>query len=198
MKRITGELKRVQTTSLDDPDFHIHQRFQVDMEWWVLGKAIEGLNNVGIEVPEYAEKRQEVDFITYNAKGKIFCPIEISEAMEPGRERVNEYREAKQRSNEPPLPSKLIEPIPDPWITLKDVLRKKYAKKYPAQTWLIVYYDISYAKISEYGWWHSTILANAKDWNVKKSPFQRVLVLNSSGNAIVQFSPKLCVIREER
>jgi hypothetical protein len=198
MKCIADELKRVQTTSLDDPDFHIHQRFQVDMEWWILGKAIEGLKIVGIEVPVYAEKRQEVDFITYNAKGEIFCPIEISEALEPGRERVNEYREAKQRSNEAPLLGKLIEPIPDPWITLKDILRKKYAKIYPTRTWLIVYYDISYAKISEYGWWHSTILANAKDWNVEKAPFERVLIMDATGKAMVQFSPKLEVIKVEK
>jgi hypothetical protein len=117
--------------------------------------------------------------------------------MEPGRKRVNEYREAKQRSNETLLPGKFIEPIPDPWVTLKDVLRKKYAKKYPVQTWLIVYYNISYSKISEYGWWHSTILANAKSWSVENSPFERVLIINSSGKAIVQFSPQLSVIKVE-
>lgn len=197
MERISDELRRVQTTSLDDSDFNIHQKFQVDMEWWVLGKAVDGLKSVGIKAPEYAEKRQEVDFITYDAKREIFCPIEISEAMEPGRKRVNEYREAKQRSNEPPLPGKLIEPIPDPWITLKDVLKKKYSKKYPPRTWLIVYYNISYGKISNFGWWHKTILANAKNWNIEKSPFERVLIINASGEAIVQFSPQLTVIKEE-
>src|SRR5512140_3544243 len=100
MKRIKHELLRVQNESLPNPNFHIDRRFQVDMEWWILGKAVECLAQVGTKTPEFAVKEHHVDFMTYDRNGDPFCPIEITEALEPGRQRAKEYRDAKQMSND--------------------------------------------------------------------------------------------------
>lgn len=191
------ELLRVQNESLSNADFHIDRRFQVDMEWWVLGKAVECLAQAGDKTPVFAVKANHVDFMTFDRNGVPFCPIEITEALEPGRQRAKEYQDAKQMSIGAKPEGKLIETIAYPWKTLRKVLSNKYQKSYPSCTWLIVYFNISYSKISEFGWWHSTLIANASNWNLATSPFARVLILNAGGDALVQISPQLAVVKEE-
>jgi hypothetical protein len=61
----------------------------------------------------------------------------------------------------------------------------------------MVYYNIVYGKISQYGSWHEIILTNAKNWDLAPTRFERVLVLNSDGKSIVELHPRLAVIKEE-
>ena len=198
MKNILKELERVEKLIVSDPDFHINQKYKSDMEWWVLGKAGEILSELGFEYPTYAIKGESPDFITYNERQMEFYPIEVTEVLEPDRRRAEEYKIGRQITDWSKTPGRLVDPLEKPWLTLEACFLKKFKKKYPPKTWLIIYFNISYSHISEYGWWHKTLLANAKKWDLSGCPFWKVLLLNSSGEALVDLFPKIYVIKPEK
>jgi hypothetical protein len=127
-----------------------------------------------------------------------FRPVEVGEAVRPGRRRVDEYRAAKQKPSDSNSLGHLIDPICTPFITLERVVRKKCKKPYPIGSWLIVNYNISFGYVSQYGWWHDHVLSTARAWPLSNKVFQRILVLNSSRQAIVELYPEMKVIVPEK
>jgi hypothetical protein len=75
---------------------------------------------------------------------RAFTPVEITEVMEPGRKRGDEYRRANQNKEpEPDRPADWrarAEKIPE---ALEDAIKKKVAKRYGSKPVLLVYLNIS-------------------------------------------------------
>ena len=197
MKSILIELERVEKLIEKEPDFFIHQRFQTDMEWWVIGRTARILSEINSSFPAFAEKTLVPDFRTLDVRRNEFNLIEVTEALLPGRKRVEEYKKEKEITDWSHIEWESIDPIENPWITLINCLNKKFSIKYPPHTWLIIYLNISYVYISEHGYWHQTLLANAVQWNLGISSFERVLVLDSTGKALVELFPKMVTIKPE-
>lgn len=198
MKIIKQELERVkQLHAKIGSDFVVSREYKDDREWWVLGNTVSLLEQAGLQYPEYAQKTipPDPDFMTYSSNRVRFRPIEIGEVLRPGRKRGDEYEE--------PFYIKDVEQLQLPWESFISVLNDKFLKRYDRDSWLIVYHNIISFEISLDDRWHEILLANAETWkesaprgmiNLTESPYQRILVLNSTGNALVEIHPNLRTI----
>ena len=203
MKKIIDELKRVSLLIKKiNGDIYLDRKYKDDLEWWVLGKMTELLKASNEQYPVYADKLfpPEPDFITYDVNRNKFNPIEVTEVIDPKRKRSDEYKNS----------FKLDHTIVDSetniglWNTLKQRLNNKFLHKYENDCWLLIYFDITYSKISPYGYWHRAIINKAKIWfeskkcNTANCSYEKILVINSGGGAIVSLYPQLNVISSER
>lgn len=197
MEIIKEELERVkQLHTQVGSEFVTSHKYKDDREWWVLGNTVFLLEQAGLDYPEYAQKTipPDPDFITYGSNRTRFRPIEVGEVLRIGRRRGDEYKN--------PFSVKDIDQLRHSWESFISVLNDKFLKRYDKDTWLIVYHDLISFEISLDVLWHDVLLANAETWNksapgrinLAESPYQRILVLNSTGKALVEIHPYLKII----
>ncbi|MFZ0389902.1 MAG: hypothetical protein WAN36_05540 [Calditrichia bacterium] len=203
-KNIEHELSRVSVLNRKvGSEFIISKKYKDDREWWILGYLCILLRKAGVEFPHFAIKKNEKnppDFITFDHYRKIFRPIEVSEVIAPCRKRTQEYRNTKVFRNLQEFEFENIVQIPNPWESLIERLNKKFLKKYGSNSWLVLYHNMSYSVISSSGYWHHTLLYNAKNWkNNGKVDFsnfegEKVFVINNNCNSMVELFPNFEVV----
>lgn len=185
-------------------EFVISRDYKDEREWWILGHMSRQLKKQGIQYPEFAKKTDppDPDFITYDKNKERFKQIEVCEVTTPGRKRGDEYRDNDKNA----VPFKFIEPVNQPWSSFINVLKKKFMKRYGKDCWLLVYHNMFFNEITDVGCWHDLIIENTKLWNGKdneysinlqKSPYEKILVLNSKAEAMVEIYPNLLIITPE-
>jgi hypothetical protein len=175
-------------------DFITSQKYNDQREWRTLGKFTKLLEQGSCEYPVYADKLNppEPDFITYRSDRSEYKNVEVTEILEAGRKRTKEYLDAKESTDST---GKLVEKIDDPCSPFIKVLNDKFLKFYGDNCWLVIYHDISYAKITPFGFWHNTLVANVEKWRTShlvdfsKCPHEAVFVINASQNALVKIFP---------
>ena len=178
-------------------EIYQNQKYKADLEWWVLGNMTKILNNASLPYPSYAEKREppDADFESFNQNNKLFKWIEITEVLEPDRKRSKEYKNGSREMSE--------QPNIELWQSLKQRILDKLNKDYGVDCWLLIYFDIIYGHISHYGTWHSGLLNNVSSWiqsgelSFSDCQFEQILILNSSGKALVSIYPRMKVISAE-
>ena len=200
MKNIEDQLFRtVKLNKQVGSDFLISSKYKDHREWWVLGHVTQLLKRNKWQFPKFALKTNppDPDFQTFDDHHKKFKPIEILEVLAPKRIRGKEYiRNEFDKSF-----------ISDPWSIFLENLRKKFLKRYEADCWLVVYHNVAVTRYSSSGFWHNIILANAEMWyrdennrsfNLAKSPYEKIIVIQSDGKAAVSIYPTLEIIEPER
>lgn len=207
-KKIRDELSRVLELHENiGSEFVTSKEYQDDREWWILGHFCILLEKSGCEFPVFATKSEQKtppDFITFDHEKKLFNPIELTEVITPGRERTREYRNGKYNNEIENIESESIEVVPDPWSSFIKRLKDKFLKGYGRDSWLVIFHDMCYEEISSMGYWHSTLLANAKIWqeegmiNFTKFQGEKIFVVNNNCNACVTLFPKFDIIVPER
>lgn len=202
MKKIFGELERVELLlQTKRGEIYLDKNHKVDLEWWVLGRACRILITSELISPFFAEnlsaKNQDPpDFVTFDKNEKFFRQIEITEVMPQGRRRSQEYRGGDFIRTH--YDSKEFKE--NPWLPLKKKLKDKLLRTNGNLTWLVVYFNILYSKISPYGTWNNAIIANTESWlnngeiSFHSSHYEKILVLDSNGKAMVELSPNLSTI----
>ena len=199
MQLIQNELARVEDIISEiDGEIYQDQKYKVDLEWWALGNMTKILNNASLPYPSYAEKREppDADFKACNQDKNFFKWIEITEVLEPGRKRSKEYKNGSREMSE--------QPNIELWQSLKQRIKDKLNKDYGVGCWLLIYFNIIYGHISQYGTWHSGLLNNVNSWiqsgdlSFSNCQFEQILILNSSGKALVSIYPKTEVISPEK
>lgn len=211
MEKITEKLNVVLSLNKKvGHDFVVSGNYKTEREWLVLGHMALHLEKHTFNYPVFADKTDppKPDFMTYDKSKKRFKPVEICEVLTPGRKRGDEYRDNKKK----PYNLVFVEPVNQPWSSFISVLNKKFKKRYEENDctlkdcWLVVYHDMNYCEITNFGCWHDLILANAELWNGKdnqcslnlnNSPFEKIFVLNSSFKAMVEIYPSISVITPE-
>lgn len=205
MREIRTELRRIEREfpAPGATHFLTERSHRVDREWWVLGKAVSILEIVGEVYPTHAVPTDppNPDFMTFQAAGAPFHPIEITEVLRPGRKRTQEYRDPYHGYG-----MSIVEPHPTPWISFQRKLREKYLKQYGRDCWLIVYHNMGYSDISHVGEWHRTLVYEANKWasdpavpwNPSRSPYGRILIMDAKASAMVELFPTIRVIRPEQ
>lgn len=203
---IQEELVRVVNLakSLDISFFdNSHKR---DREWWVLGHATDLLRRAGHAYPTHAQTTipPEPDFITYLADGRAFKRIEIAEVLRHGRKRHDEIKRAY--SSDLTMP-KTIHTVKDPFQSFRKVLLSKFNKRYGSGCWLVLLHSMMIFEFPE-DWtrgWANLLREKTERWKregnalaLARSPYEKIFVLNSSGNELVSIYPDWLVIYPTR
>lgn len=175
MKTINIELKRVQNvfTSLDQEAIkkaHRNRIFGDDREWWILGKFKNILQTESIPFPDRASKLPQNDSDFKLDNGVI---VQITETV----------------------PNNLDSS--DAWSKFSTLLNNKFSHFFGKRSWLIIYFDILYSSISEYGYWHNYILKESLKLDFSNCPYEKIFVINASGEAAVSIFPYSFVIKPE-
>jgi hypothetical protein len=209
MKRIADELDRIELAVSNDRDFLTSHKYKADREWWILAKIIRNLQMCGEIVPDFAtqENPPNPDFLTFSGPRQPFKPMEISEVLSPGRRRGDEYKTGKLSSpyrSTPPYPHVL--PDPNAWQSLIECLNKKFHKRYQKDCWLLLYHNMISVEISNRGSWVNLVTEEAKCWaenrdnccDLKSSPYERIIITDSSAEVIVELYPNIHAIRKKQ
>jgi hypothetical protein len=123
------------------------------LENWILRYFCEAYNRDRLEKFEWVESGvppKEPDYRLYTQQRGQVTPLEVTELLDPGRKRDEEYKlawEMAERTGDflpgefPPDPpadydQKLI-------AQAQTLLRKKFGKDYPRDTWLVVYFNLT-------------------------------------------------------
>jgi len=204
MKKIKNELNRVvKIRNKIEDEFLVSRDYKNDREWWILGHTSLILKEKQFPYPIFADKTKppEPDFITYSKSGERFKPVEIGEILRPGRRR-DEYKDMKKY--EPNfLDLEFVDEIKNPWSSFISLLNDKFQKRYDTDCLLVIYHNIFYSEISKLGFWHNALLTAAKQWydsglfDLNKSPYERIIVINSNAQAMISLFPELLVISPE-
>jgi len=154
IERITEMFERAERfRTMDAEAWHSYQddrnRFMVgrkrEQESWLLGRFVDAYNdNAKIEL-RWAELREAPDFALFDQEKNLICHFEVTEWLDPGRRRDDEYKS-------PPI-SRVV-PVPDDpnlrtqaldqlRTQLSDKFRK--AKRYPKNTWLLISVNVLYS-----------------------------------------------------
>ncbi|MBI3579821.1 MAG: hypothetical protein HY276_12335 [Ignavibacteriales bacterium] len=195
MRRIKDEVERVRQIqqTITPTDFYAERKYKDDREWSALGYFTDVLKKQGMDYPVFAIKKHppDPDFMTYTENRKRFKPIEISEIHSPDEKPGDRYKEIDVEGH-------IIEPVEYPWSSLEKQIADKFKKRYEPDCWLVLYFMMSYAKITMFGSWDTTILAKVKTLKLDESPYQRVFVLYRKGNGLVCIYPERYVILPEQ
>jgi hypothetical protein len=123
------------------------------LENWILRNFSDAYNRVTImEKLEWVRRGtppMEPDFLVFTQPDGTPIPIEVTEVLDPGRKRQEEYKSAWEQAEQAGdylVASGVLEPWPSYEEALiakaRDGLVKKYSKKkYPHGTWLVVYFN---------------------------------------------------------
>lgn len=204
MLSIDEEFKKVTNIAKEiRGEFVISQKYKDQREWWILGHFINFLKESNNSYPFYAVKTipNDPDFITYDIKKNEFKPVEILEVLTPNRKRAQEYK-ASKKIVEPYIEE--INKVENPWTSFIQKLNDKFLKIYQENCWLIIYHNMDYGEITNYGFWHNTILANVEEWknlnivNFNKCPYEKIFVIDANPNALVSIYPEMKIIVPER
>lgn len=198
-KKIKNELSRVERIIRNiDINVFLSREYKDDLEWWTLGKIVVLLENSDLTFPVFAEKRNppDPDFITYASDHKFYKYVEVTEVLNPQRYRSHEYANKIERKvpNKPNI--ELIE-------SLKTRIKQKLNMKYGADSWLFIYFNMTYSNLSLFGNWERLLLFHVTQWLQKKEidfsncSYERIFVTNSSGKALIQIYPNTTTIIPE-
>ena len=210
MDNICEKLLQIEKLIELSTQVHIGRQYKDELEWWVLGRIVKILKENNLPFPIHAEKRNppDADFITYDDKFKIFKPMELTEVIESGRRRSDEYKKDKKNDkNNDNSVSEFVKKIDKPWETFINNLREKCLMRYENNCWLLVYHNITWTRISGgIGFWHLGTLHTIDSWFKSKEerfsfltkiPYEKILVLNSSGLCLIEIYPKLDIIESK-
>jgi hypothetical protein len=111
-----------------------------DREWMILGAACELMQKASSQPPHFAIKSEGPDFQIFDERGLDIGGIEIAEVLRLDDTRHKRFKNAEKAGPQKPRP--LPPPLVEPWKPLRMLLHKKAAKAYPANTILLVYFDI--------------------------------------------------------
>jgi hypothetical protein len=150
MKNIFEEYLKIESEFRKLPGLNDHRnrKYKDPREWWILGrlKLIFNKEKLNSFFPDYANKLPENDTdFEISFDGKIVYkyiqiielpPIEISRIGIENRESIRDL--------------------------YVNVVNQKFLSDFGVNNWLIVYFDIPYHYISEYGYWHNSILEISK------------------------------------
>jgi|GEM_PF-1934104 hypothetical protein len=185
MKKISDELNRIEKI-FDNLEIGKHRtrEYKEDREWWVLGKLKMIFQNENLNFPNYAEKLEEndTDFnISYD--GEVFYKgLQITEVV-PLEYKYREIKDSNVKMNI--------------WEYYEDVLMNKLNMHFGPNNWLVIYFDELYSKINNNGYWHNVILERSKKLNLSKNTYEKILAIDSRGDAAVSLYPYLFVISPE-
>jgi len=126
-------------------DFIVAEGFKQLREQFYLGNFVQLYNEAADTKVTFAEhlpegRRPQPDFAVYEDTGAVHCYIEVTEWLEPYRNRDEEYRETFREGARPVGGVPGFAPA-SPIERLRDQLRKKLREKapfYPCDTWLLV------------------------------------------------------------
>lgn len=167
--------------------------YKKDLEWWVLLKLWHIFNLEKLPFPKFAkpfEKTTFPDFALSSDGINISNYIEVTEVLLPGRKRSDEYKNKKDFSNQTANEKEI-------WISFERILKKKLTRQFEINTWLLLYHNVRYTHISNYGYWHNSILGKFQEYDFTKSRYEHILVIDASGQACVSLFPYLYIIRPE-
>ena len=163
-------------------------------EWHILGAVRQLLHTAGHDAPTTAAEGEAPDFHTYCADGHAWAPVEIVEVLMPGRRRHAFFKQASLP--DAPMFHDMPPPLKHPWEPLRNQIKSKARKNYPAGTCLVVYHNIG--RMSFPVWsspFHDQLLAeHAKLPFDGLVSFSRVLILNSDMQCLVQLHPTATTI----
>jgi hypothetical protein len=158
MQRIT-DLDLGLEPSSDDPKERLRMavqsmtdsREQRKLENWTLRYFSDAYNRlVNSQKLEWVKrgKPPAPDYLVFTRPDAAPIPIEVTELLDPGRKRREEYRfawEEAERTGDYLPASDMPEPPPDYEEKLvakaREGLSQKFSKPYPEGTWLVVYFD---------------------------------------------------------
>jgi hypothetical protein len=118
------------------------------LENWILVNFCMSFNREGRERFEWVECGEAPDYRIFTRPDSEPQPIEVTEVLDPGRKRQKEYVEAlneAERTGDYLVTKDLHEAPADYEAKLVDqarrLLKRKFAKPYPPDTWLVVYFN---------------------------------------------------------
>jgi hypothetical protein len=154
IERITEMYERAERFRVADAEaWHGYQddrnRFMVErkreQETWLLGRFVDAYNDNAKIKLTWAELREAPDFAIFDQDKNLICHFEVTEWLDPGRRRDDEYKSspisrAVPVPDDPELRSQALDHLR---AQLSDKFRK--AKKYPKNTWLLISVNVLYS-----------------------------------------------------
>ncbi len=145
------ELVRRAVESMTARDHHLK------LENWVLATFCNAFNREGAQRFEWARRckstdceagDQPPDYMIATQPDSTPQLVEVTEVLDPGRERQREYRETLEKVERFGIDF-AVRGLPDTpgsyesafVVKAREVLQKKFAKRYPRSTWLIAYFN---------------------------------------------------------
>jgi hypothetical protein len=116
-----------------------------ERETWLLGNFVDAYNeNVEREMT-WADLQEAPDFAIFDQDKNLICHLEVTEWLDPGRRRDDEYKsspisKAVPVPDDPELRSQALDHLR---TQLSDKFKK--AKKYPKNTWLLISVNVLYS-----------------------------------------------------
>jgi len=205
MKRISEERKRIDAYrfQLGAADFFNDRSLKEDWEWLILSYFGDILSSTGLETPEYAQKlaTPAPDFQTYLANKSPYRQVEVTEVIRSGYRRNAFHRQLAASGVNCYDP---LDPRPNPWSSFLHVLRKKLAKPYSSDTWLLIYHDMPDSEFHDnYSTWHERLLGVLRRWtydspntcDVTRSNYNSIFVVDCTGEAALRLHPHWDIIK---
>lgn len=191
---ISEEFSRV--VGLVHSDSFFQREHKRNREWWVLAKVFTSLRAVGYTVPSLARSTQSVDgdgnipdFETLFDDGKLFCHVEITEALGDGRRK----KARRELIHQGEILYQFC--VPNALESLKEVLSKKLKKTYLQPVHLFVYLNIPLSEIADQGAleWYEHVFAAIDGWKdltMDRGPFEKIYILDCTGSQVVSIFPE--------
>lgn len=218
MENIQNVFKEIYNREEHIGDIFLKRSGKEDREWLILGYMTRMLKLNCQLYPVFAIGSQppEPDFITFDKDKNLFVPIEITEVQHPNRKRGDEYKQIqkdeerwnkltdeeqkKEIENAEVTVGRTLLDSNDVKAQIINALKDKFLKRYHPSTWLLIYFNIPYGHIAQYGWWHSSMEQIIKEILKENSDFQhppysRILMTDCEGGAMIQIYPEICTIK---
>jgi hypothetical protein len=205
MKNIGNQLVRVESMIKSSGIEFFGNKHKIDREWWVLGRTFQLMKNSLYEDAFFAESNEppSPEFSILKPDGSISYYVEIAESIEDGRRR---HDEMKDRLAHPKRLGHSVHVVEDPFISLRKLVLQKIRKPYASGCTLVVYFSIMGLQMADFYsmLWSQMVFREVDSWTkneicpkLNSCPFDRIMVLDSSGVSLVQIFPKQEVIVEK-
>lgn len=195
MHDIKTKYKRIRQAvkQLDGVEFFSSEHKKT-REWYILGAVCQQLLTAGLDAPTTAVEGEAPDFFTYRADGSEWAPIEIVEALRPDYRRHAFFKQ--DALPDAPMVHDMSRPLKHPWESLRNQVKSKARKNYPAGTCLVVYFNIGRRFFPDCSTpFHDRLLAeHAKLPFDGLGSFGRVLIMNVDMKSLVQLHPTAATI----
>ncbi len=119
-------------------------------ENWALRRFFDIYNSESPEPFEWVEYSESPDYRVFRQPNSSPLPVEVTELLEPERQRDREYKDAyaRMKSRGVDYDARLALPVPpnfenDLVTRARSQLADKFLKAYPSGTWLIVYFNLT-------------------------------------------------------
>jgi len=160
-------------------------------EWYVLGAVQKLLAASGLDHPVFAQEKEPPDFLTFRDDHTVWSPVEVTEVLPPGYRRHDYYRGRA---------TKAFDRLKEPFQPLRAGIRKKARKRDDSTTTLLAYFNIGRLRFDD--WltpFHTQLLTEHERNRFEGSDvFERVLVISSDFESLVELFPKWQVIKPDK